>query len=166
VLGDTGDDPALLLEGDGPQALAWRDWVEPADVERGADGFERLGVADAIEALADPAQPLPGGARMTVEATRALVAVDVDTGTDTSPAAALKANLAMAQALPRALRLRGLGGQVVVDPAPSPKRDRRQVESALKAALRADPVQTAVLGWTALGHIELQRQRARPPLPL
>ncbi|MFP4239214.1 MAG: ribonuclease E/G [Rhodosalinus sp.] len=166
ILSDSNKDTALLLEGDGPHALAWRDWVEPAEVERGADAFERLGLAEAIEALADPTETLTGGARMTVEATRALVAVDVDTGTDTSPAAALKANLAMAQALPRALRLRGLGGQIVVDPAPSPKRDRRQVETALKAALRDDPVQTALLGWTALGHIELQRQRARPPLPL
>jgi Ribonuclease G/E len=72
----------------------------------------------------------------------------------------------MAKALPRALRLRGLGGQVVVDPAPSPKRDRKAIETALKAALRDDPVQTALLDWTALGLIELQRQRARPPLPL
>jgi Ribonuclease G/E len=166
ILADTGTEPAVLLEGDGPHALAWRDWTAPADVERGADAFERAGVLDALEALADPSEALPGGARMTVEATRALVAVDVDTGTDTSPAAALKANLAMAKALPRALRLRGLGGQVVVDPAPSPKRDRKAIETALKAALRDDPVQTALLDWTALGLIELQRQRARPPLPL
>ncbi|RBI87484.1 ribonuclease G [Rhodosalinus halophilus] len=166
ILGDGGAAPALLLEGDGPHALAWRDWTEPAEVAHGADAFERLDVLDEIAALSDPVTPLAGGARMSVEPTRALVSVDVDTGTDTSPAAALKANLAMARALPRALRLRGLGGQVVVDPAPSPKRDRKQIEGALKAALRADPVETALLGWTALGHIELQRTRARPPLSL
>ena len=49
---------------------------------------------------------------MAVEATRALVAVDVNTGGDLSPAAALKVNLAAAAELPRQLRLRGLGGQV------------------------------------------------------
>lgn len=166
ILADAGTEPAVLLEGDGPQALAWRDWTAPASVERGPDALERSGALDALEALADPSETLPGGARMTVEATRALVAVDVDTGTDTSPAAALKANLAMATAVPRALRLRGLGGQVVIDPAPSPKRDRKAIETALKAALRDDPVQTALLGWTALGLVELQRQRARPPLPV
>ena len=60
-----------------------------------------------------------------------LVAVDVNTGADTSPAAALKANIAAAKALPRALRLRGLGGQVVVDFAPLSKKDRRQIEQVL-----------------------------------
>ena len=161
---DAGEAPEMLLEGDGPHALAWRDWTEPALVERGADCFDRLGLSEEIEALADPETPLPGGARMSVESTRALVAVDVDTGQDTSPAAALKANVAAARALPRVLRVRGLGGQIVIDAAPSPKRDRPRIEQALRGALRADPVETAVLGWTALGHIELQRKRARAPL--
>ena len=59
---------------------------------------------------------------MMIEPTRALVAVDVNTGPDTSPAASLKANIAAARDLPRQLRLRGLGGQVVVDFAPMPKK--------------------------------------------
>ena len=66
--------------------------------------------------------------------------------------------------LPRQLRLRGLGGQVVVDPAPMPKKDRRQVESALKAALKKDAVETIVVGWTNLGLLELQRKRDRVPV--
>lgn len=164
IVADSGTGPETLVEGDGPHALAWREWTEPAQVARGPGSFADTGVLDAIDALAVPEVALAGGARMTVEATRALVAVDVDTGADASAAAGLKANLAAAKALPRALRLRGLGGQVVIDPAPMPRKDRPKLDAALRAAFRRDPVDTAFVGWTPLGHVELQRQRARPPL--
>ena len=101
---------------------------------------------------------------MYVEPTRALVAVDVNTGNDASLAAGIKANMACARALPRALRLRGLGGQITLDLAPMPKKDRRPFETALRAAFRSDDVETTLIGWTPLGHYELQRKRARPPL--
>jgi len=53
---------------------------------------------------------------------------------------------------------------VVLDLAPSPKKDRRQIEQAARGALRTDPVETALVGWTPLGHLELQRKRERLPL--
>ena len=99
-----------------------------------------------------------------MEPTRALVAVDVNTGSDTSLAAGVKANMACARALPRALRCLGLGGQIVIDAAPMPKKDRRAFESALRAAFKSDPEETTLVGWTTLGHFELQRKRARLPL--
>ncbi|SLN35298.1 ribonuclease E/G [Roseisalinus antarcticus] len=161
VLGDSdGPDPEALTEGDGPHAIAWREWTAPASVVTEPGGFALEGVLDGLEALRGAAVRLDG-ATMYVEPTRALVAVDVNTGGDTSPAAALKANLASARALPRALRLRGLGGQVAVDFAPMSKAHRKQVEQALRAAFRADPVETALVGWTQLGHFELQRKRER-----
>ena len=92
------------------------------------------------------------------------MAVDVNTGGDTSPAAALKANLAACRALPRALRLRGLGGQITVDFAPMSKAHRRQVEQSLRASLKADPIETSMVGWTQMGLFELQRKRERLPL--
>ena len=99
-----------------------------------------------------------------MEPTRALTAVDVNTGGDLSPAAALKTNLAAARELPRQLRLRGLGGQIVIDFAPLAKIARGQVEKALNAALRTDATETRIVGWTPLGHLELQRKRSRRPL--
>jgi Ribonuclease G/E len=164
IADETSGDPELLLEGDGPHALAWRDWVAPAEVAEGDEVFAEHGVLEAIEALRSPEVLLPGGAGLYIEPTRALVAVDVNTGTDSSPAAGLKANLAAIRELPRQLRLRGLGGQVTVDLAPMAHKERRQVESALRAALKRDPVETAFMGWTPLGHLELQRHRARAPL--
>ena len=82
-----------------------------------------------LDALRAAHVPLGGGASMYVEPTRALVAVDVNTGGDTTPAAGLKANIAAARELPRQLRLRGLGGQITLDLAPMPKKDRRQFET-------------------------------------
>lgn len=156
--------PEKLLDGPDSAELAWRDWPVPGMTDADPGSFERHGITDAIDALHGPSEVLGGGATMFVEPTRALTAIDINTGGDTTPAAGLKANLAAAAALPRALRLRGLGGQIVLDPAPVSKRDRRQVEQALTRAFRADPVETAIVGWTPLGHIELQRKRERLPL--
>lgn len=164
VLTDESNDMETLSEGDGPHVLAWRDWVEKAEVVTDAGGFEDHGVLDALDALAEDIVPLSGGASMYVEPTRALVAIDVNTGADVSLGAGIKANMACARALPRALRLRGLGGQVVLDLAPMPKKDRRPFETALRAAFRVDDVETTLVGWTPLGHYELQRKRARAPL--
>lgn len=164
VASDQGRETEVLLEGDSPSLRAWREWVMPADVVEGPDAFEITGAADALEALASPVVPLKGAGTMAVEETRALVAVDVNTGGDTSPAAGLKANIEAIRALPRALRLRGLGGQVVLDLAPLSKRDRAQIESVARAAFRADPVETTLVGWTPLGHLELIRKRERLPL--
>jgi len=164
VMGDDGEGMETLTEGDGPHVLAWRDWVEPAEVVTETGGFEDHGVLDALDAAQGPLVPLGAGASMYVEPTRALIAVDVNTGTDASLAAGIKANMACARALPAALRVRGLGGQITLDLAPMPKKDRRAFETTLRQAFRTDDVETALVGWTPLGHYELQRKRARAPL--
>jgi ribonuclease G len=149
VVGDIGTGPETLVEGDGPHVLAWRDWVMAADVVTDEGCFESHGVLDALEEAQGIRVPLGNGASLFVEATRALVAVDVNTGADGSFAA---------------LRVRGLGGQITVDLAPMPKKERRTFEASLRAAFRSDDVDTVLAGWTPLGHFELQRKRARLPL--
>lgn len=164
VLGDAEGPAEKLIDGDGPHVAAWRDWADPADVVTQAGSFDTHGVLDALEEVQGIRVPLEGGASLFVEPTRALVAVDVNTGGDTSPAAGTKANFAAARALPRALRVRGLGGQVVLDLAPMPKKDRRGFEGALRAAFKRDTIDTTLVGWTPLGHYELQRKKARQAL--
>lgn len=161
-----GPEPALLLDAPDAHHLAWRDWSDPApdSIVTDPGGFLQFGVLDALDALMSSDVGLAAGASLVVEPTRALVAVDVNTGGDTSPAAGLKANIAAARALPRQLRLRGLGGQIVVDFAPMPKKERKQLEQVLRAAFRTDSVETSLVGWTGLGHFELQRKRDRPLL--
>lgn len=164
VMSDLDGGPELLVEGPNPAELAWRDWPNPDEVIDEEGVFERFEVRDLIDETVLPRVQLEAGAFMFVEPTRALTAVDVNTGGDTSPAAGLKANIAAARALPRVLRLRGLSGQIVLDLAPMPKKDRTRWEQALKSALRSDPVETSMAGWTPLGHVELQRKRERVAL--
>ncbi len=166
IMADVEGVAEALTDGDGPHSLAWREWVEPATVVTEAGGFDDHGVLDQMVGLSSARVGLEASAFMYVEPTRALVAVDVNTGGDTSPASSLKANLAACKALPRALRLRGLGGQVVIDMAPMSKTHRKQVEAALRSAFRADGIDTALVGWTPLGHYELQRKRERLPIPM
>ena len=140
---------------------SWISLIEPFD---GPDLFDHYGVWDEIERLKSPRSDLPSGAWMAVEATRAMVTVDVNTAGEFGGGAPLTANLEAARELPRQLRLRGLGGQIIIDFAPLKKTDRKRVEEALKAAFRRDPIETTLAGWTPLGNFELQRKRARRPL--
>jgi Ribonuclease G/E len=166
VLADLTGGPELLVDGPGAQETAWRDWADPPpdEVADGEGAFAAFGVEELVDAALSLRVPLPGGGHMMVEPTRALIAVDVNTGPDTSPAAGLKANIAAARDLPRQLRLRGLGGQVVVDFAPMPKKERTPLEQVLRAAFKADGAESSLSGWTALGLYELVRKRDRRPL--
>ena len=166
IIGDDETGPALLLDGDGAHEYAWREWSEPADVVEREDAFETHGVLEALDALCTSKVMLPNGASMYVEPTRALVAVDVNTGADNSIGSGVRTTIDALRELPRQLRLRGLGGQIVIDTAPVAKRDRQKVESVIRTAFRGDLAETALVGWTPLGHIELQRQRSRRPLVL
>ncbi|PCD78132.1 ribonuclease E/G [Pseudothioclava arenosa] len=166
VTADLEGPPELLVDAPGPHEEAWRDWADPAPDEVLEGDFAELGVLDAVAALTDPRVELQGGAHMMIEPTRALIAVDVNTGNDTSPAAALKANIAAARELPRQLRLRGLGGQIVIDFAPMPKRDRQVLEQQMRVSIKGE-AESALAGWTPLGNFEMQRKRdriARAPL--
>lgn len=126
--------------------------------------FDTHGVWDEIERLKSPRVELPSGAWMAVETTRAMVTVDVNTGGEFGGGSAMTANIEAARELPRQLRLRGLGGQIIVDFAPLQKAHRRKIEEVLKAAFRKDPIDTVLAGWTPLGNFELQRKRERRPL--
>ena len=166
VLADVAGEPELLLDAPAPHEAAWRDWADPApdEVIEGPRALSDHGALEEIDALRDPCVPLSGGGHMMIEPTRALIAVDVNTGADTSPAASLKANIAAARELPRQLRLRGLGGQVVIDFAPMPKKDRVALDQQLRAAFKGEAAETSLAGWTPLGNFELQRKRDRAPL--
>ncbi|WP_347265954.1 ribonuclease E/G [Paracoccus sp. (in: a-proteobacteria)] len=166
ILAEREGAPELLLDAPEPSELAWLDWSSPQPdaVEEGEHAFEETGAAAAVAALLSPRVDLGNGAWAEIEALRALVAIDVNTGSDHSPAAGLKANIALARDLPRQLRLRGLGGQIVVDFAPMPKRDRGTLEQVLRAAFRAESAESVLIGWTAMGLYEINRKRDRVAL--
>lgn len=164
IMAEEGNSPERLLDGPSSFELAWRDWPAPDVNDAEPGSFARHGIDVAIDLLQSPRETLREGGAFFVEPTRALTAIDVNTEGKTDLSAALTVNIAAARALPRALRLRGLGGQIVIDFAPLAKRNRRQVEQALTRAFRDDPIETTLVGWTPLGHMELQRKRERLPL--
>lgn len=155
--------PTQLVQGSSPHELALREWRISDDIKVIYNGFEDYGILDKLESLLNP-KVEAGLGTIFIESTRALVAVDVNTGKDFSLTSGLKANLNLARMLPRQLRLRGLGGQIVLDLAPMPKRDRKLFEIELKRAFKADPVDTTLVGWTPLGHYEMQRKREKVSL--
>jgi len=163
ISAEVGLEPEVLLEGDNPHVQAWREWSDVTDILTGRDDLEASGALDQIEG-AQGAWVALGSGGMFVEQTRAMATVDINTGADLSPAAALKVNLAAVQDLPRQLRLRGYSGQISIDFAPMTNRDRKPIEVALRAALRMCPVATEFVGWTPLGHGELKRKRERAVL--
>lgn len=143
-------------------------WSGDAEAGAGTPLFDAFGVEEAIEDALVPEVPLPSGGRLIFSETPALVAVDVDSGKATggTPARLARAvNLEAVKVLARQLRLRGLAGQVVVDfLALKGKKDQQELLGRLKGALAADPVETHVLGFTALGFIEMTRRRTGPSL--
>ena len=164
IAGTEGKEPELLLDAPSATVRAWRDWDEPDQVENVEGSFGHHGVLDYIDAAMGSKAKLGETAWLSIEPTRALIAIDVNTGGDFSPAAGLKTNLAAAKEISRQLLIRGLGGQITVDFAPVNKKERAKIESALKAAFRRDGVDTIIAGWTPLGNLELQRRRERFPL--
>jgi ribonuclease G len=118
-------------------------------------------VDEALEAALDPVVSLAGGGRLVIEQTAALTSIDVDSGSN-RPA---EVNASAVAEIARQLRLRGIGGQVVVDFVSG--RDRKplfRLAEALKAAVTQDPVPTHVFGVSPLGLVELTRERRGPAL--
>jgi ribonuclease G len=111
---------------------------------------------------------LPGGASVHFEATRAGMLIDVDTGTPETGSpqrTGLMANLAAAGTIARQVRLRNLGGGIVVDFVGLDSRSAREkVRASFADTLAPDPANPQLLGWTRLGHFELVRPRRGRPL--
>lgn len=130
--------------------------------------FEAEGVNEAIEAALDPRVPLPGGGRLVIEETAALVAIDVDLGSEaggSAKAAALACDLQAAAAIGRQLRLRELAGRIVIDFVPIRRpADRARVLAALQAGLDDGERSLRLGGWTRLGLVELIREKRGPSL--
>ncbi|MCE5240679.1 Rne/Rng family ribonuclease [bacterium] len=107
---------------------------------------------------------LPKGGYIAIDPTEALTAIDVNTGKFTSPKrledTVLRTNLEAATAIARQLRLRDIGGIIVIDfiDMDNP-RHRRQVTAALKAALEEDRMRTRIMHITRLGLVEMTRKR-------
>ncbi|MCC8181020.1 MAG: Rne/Rng family ribonuclease [Planctomycetes bacterium] len=128
--------------------------------------FDRYGVETAIEKTLDRSVRLPSGGEVIIEQTEALVAIDVNTGRfrkgDSTRETILAMNKEAAAEVARQLRLRDLGGLVMIDFIDMESgQDRRVVEEAFRAAARRDRARTTILPISQLGVMEMTRQRLR-----
>jgi Ribonuclease E/G family len=169
-----GPDPLRRFAAQSPKAAIFADDFALAGALR-ADLGERVrrepggGLSDeihaAIDALAEPEVGLPGGARLSIWPTPALVAIDVDAGRAAAGRDGHAAiNRAILPALATQIRLRNLSGAIVVDLAGLSARKRAALGPDFAQALAADPLRPKFLGFTALGLAEIVRLRVHPPL--
>lgn len=131
--------------------------------------FRRYGVEDQIDAIMHPVAILPSGGSIVINPTEALVAVDVNSGKSTRERhideTALKTNLEAADEIARQMRLRDLGGLVVVDFIDmNDNKHIQAVEKRLKDALRNDRARIQIGRISQFGLLELSRQRLRPSI--
>ena len=133
-----------------------------AVAEEGGGLFDRYGIADALAIAEGREVPLPSGGKMSIESTAALTAIDVDSGSGSiGPDAALATNLEAAGEIGLQLRLRELGGPVVVDFIRMSRRgDHERVRRRLAQSVESDRLAVQVLGWTQGGLFELNLARA------
>ncbi len=120
----------------------------------------------AFAELAEPVVELPGGLRLHIHPTPALVAIDVDGGRAAGlgdAAAPARVNEAASIEVARQIRLRNLSGAIVVDFAGLPIRKRPTVLPPLEKALAGDPLEPALMGVTRMGLVEIMRRRVHPP---
>jgi len=131
--------------------------------------FTRFGLEEQIERIYQRRVPLSSGGSVVIEQTEALTAIDVNSGSATSGGSqeetALRINLEAAAVVMRQLRLRDIGGLIVVDFIDMARPQyRKQVEKAVKDALKIDKARTRIARISANGLLEINRQRLRQPI--
>ncbi|WP_421791265.1 ribonuclease E/G [Hyphobacterium sp.] len=155
-----GSTPALLDEGTN---LAERLLHRYPDADVVWADEAGLDIAPAIETALSADIAVPGGGRLSIEPTRALTAIDIDSAgrkVNAGRKLALDQNLAAMPEIARQIRLRGIGGNIVIDCLHLRSQpDRRAVEGSLKRALKRDPARIDVLSISRFGLLELVRQR-------
>jgi ribonuclease G len=126
--------------------------------------FDRFNVSKQLENTFSRTVHLKSGGYIVVDETEALVAIDVNTGrhkgSKNQEATILKVNLEAAEEICRQLRLRNMGGLIVLDFIDMKgRRDQQQVYSRMKDGLRRDKAKTHILPISQLGLMEMTRQR-------
>ncbi len=139
------------------------------DFHQGQPLFEHFNVAKDIGKTFQRVCPLKSGGHIVIEQTESLVAIDVNTGKFTGKhnleETVFKTNLEAADEIARQLRLRDVGGIVVLDFIDMERFEhRRQLYRAFCEAMKRDRAKTNILKISELGLIEMTRQRMRPSI--
>ncbi|WP_405220191.1 Rne/Rng family ribonuclease [Lentisalinibacter sediminis] len=131
--------------------------------------FTRYQIESQIESAFAHSVILPSGGSLVIDHTEALVSVDINSARATKgediESTALNTNLEAADEVARQLRLRDLGGLVVIDFIDmGPQKNQREVENRLREAVRMDRARVQIGKISRFGLLEMSRQRLRPSL--
>ena len=131
--------------------------------------FDLYDLEDEIARLTDPRVPLPSGGWITIETTEALTSIDVNSGSFTAATGleetSAKVNLEAANEIGRQVRLRGIGGLIVVDFIHlSEPANIQKVLEVLSLSISRDHTPTQILPMSEFGLVEITRKRVREPL--
>ncbi len=131
--------------------------------------FDLYGIEDEIEAALHRRAPLKSGGHLVIDQTEAMTTIDVNTGAyvghRTLEETIYKTNLEAVQAITRQLRLRNLGGIIIIDFIDMyDDEHKRQVMLALERALERDHAKTSICEISSLGLIEMTRKRTTESL--
>lgn len=131
--------------------------------------FSRFQIESQIESAFNHTVPLPSGGSIIIDTTEALVSIDINSARATKGGdieeTALTTNLEAAEAVARQLRLRDVGGLIVIDFIDMvSSRNQRKVEQKLREALKMDRARVQVGRISRFGLLEMSRQRLRPSL--
>ncbi len=131
--------------------------------------FNRYQIESQIETAFQREVKLPSGGSIVIDATEALVAIDINSSRATKGGdieeTALQTNLEAADEIARQLRLRDMGGLIVIDFIDmQPVRNQREVENRVRDALMMDRARVQIGRISRFGLMEMSRQRLRPSL--
>ena len=131
--------------------------------------FEKYGIENQIEQIFQPRVNLPSGGYIIIEPTEAMVSIDVNSGKNIKEKdledTALATNLEAAEEIARQLRLRDLGGIIVIDFIDMrSKANRSLVEKRLRQSLKKDKAKTEVARISRFGLLQLVRQKLKSPV--
>ena len=131
--------------------------------------FSRFQIESQIESAFAREVRLPSGGAVVIDHTEALLSIDINSARATKGAdieeTALHTNLEAADEIARQLRIRDLGGLIVIDFIDMMSKDaQRQVESRLREAMRMDKARVQIGRISRFGLLEMSRQRLRPSL--
>lgn len=131
--------------------------------------FSRFQIESQIETAFQREVKLPSGGSIVIDHTEALVSIDINSARATRGGdieeTALQTNLEAADEIARQLRLRDIGGLIVIDFIDmSPVRNQREVENRMRDALKIDRARVQIGRISRFGLLEMSRQRLRPSL--
>ena len=131
--------------------------------------FTRFQIESQIESAFTHSVTLPSGGSIVIDHTEALVSIDINSARATKgsdiEATALNTNLEAADEVARQLRIRDLGGLIVIDFIDmGPQKHQRDVENRLREAVRQDRARVQIGKISRFGLLEMSRQRLRPSL--